>query len=159
MSGIGIAQPDQLPEHKFRMDGVTVFDFPVPQSGPTTIITAGDSFTLRTEVGFDGNLDGMLAGQTFSVFHHVQNIETAATSILAGGGFAVPAVASDRAHITVVSGPFNTSDTGGGGQLEIPATFDAGTFRITTHVHADAAPVKPLVAALFDGTILMVTKP
>lgn len=159
MSGVGIAQPDQLPAHKFRMDGVTVFDFPVPQSGPTTIITAGDSFTLRTEVGFDGNLDGMLFGQAFSVVHHVQNIENGATSVLAGGNFVVPAAAAARAHITVVSGPFTTSDTGDGGDLEIPATFDAGTFRVTTHVHADAAPIKPLVAALFDGTILMVTKP
>lgn len=156
----GVGQPDGLPEHKFRVDGTICFESPVA-IGPTNILPAGSDFNLRTEVGFDGTLDGMLTGQTFNVFHHVQNLENGTTTTLplAGGTFVVPGAAGARAHITVTSGPYTTADTPGPADLVIPAGFDAGTFRVLTHIHAVDTAVKPLVAGFHDGLIIMVTKP
>jgi len=88
----------------------------------------------------------LLTGQAFSVFHHITNLETNATQTVAGGNFVVNA--GNLAHITAASGPIN---------LAIPAGFEAGTFRILCHVHADNPAVRPIVAAFFDGLVVMIT--
>jgi hypothetical protein len=64
--------------------------------------------------------------------------------------------AANPAHITVISGPYTTGATGSGAILEIPAGSAAGTFRVTTHVHAVAPGIRPLVAAVHDGLLIEV---
>ncbi len=149
----GQAQPDAMPFLRFRLDAVVCVE---PAGlGPSSVITAGNTFTLRTELGFDGLFVALLGGDTFNVFHHVQNVETGATSVLplAGGTFTVPPPGA-AAHIAVVCGPYTT---GAGGNLPIPAGFAAGTYRILTHVHAVSGAIAPIVAAFHDGLIVMVT--
>jgi len=161
MPGPGTGQPDQLPEHRTRMDGVDCVEAPVGL-GPTNILPAGSSFSLITELGFDGTLDGALTTHTFTIRHHFQNIETGAVGILplAGGTFVVGAgVALDRAHIRAPAGPYTTADTGGPADFVIPANFDTGTFRITTHVHPNNPALKGNWFAFHDGLIMVVTKP
>ncbi len=150
------AQPQAMPFLNFRLDAVVCLE---PAGlGPSTVITAGDSFTLRTELGFDGLFVPLLVGDTFNVFHHVQRVEDGAAFVLplAGATFAVPAPPAS-AHIAVPSGPYSTGSAGSGANLEIPAGFAAGTYRVLTHVHAVAAGIAPIVAAFHDGLIIMVT--
>jgi hypothetical protein len=159
------AQPDAMPFLKFSMDDVECRELgPGLVLGATNVITNGNQFELRTELSFDGALVPLLVGPPgtqFNVFHHAYNIETGATFALpqspAPIGFTVGVgTAANPAHITVVSGPYTTSGTGGGGNLEIPAGSAAGSFRITTHVHAVAAGIRPLVAAINDGLLIEV---
>ena len=157
----GQGQP-LLPEHTTRMDGVTCFESP-GTLGPTNIMPAGSSFSLVTELGFDGTMDGVLIGKAFTIRHHWQNIETGATGILplAGGTFTVgtTAGATDRRHIRISIGPYTTADTGNPADLVIPSTFDTGSFRITTHVHPNEAAMKKDWFAFDDGLVVVVTKP
>jgi len=152
----GQAQPDAMPLLRFRLDAVVCVE---PAGlGPSSVITAGNTFTLRTELGFDGLFVGLLAGQQFVVRHHVQRIEDGLvkTLPLAGGQFTVPGTGA--AHIPVIAGPYTTGPNGSGADLEIPPPPQAGgTYRVTTHVHALNVAVRPIVAAFHDGPIVMVT--
>ena len=143
MPTAGQAQPDVMPFLRFRLDDVVVLENGL---SPSAVIEEGTPFTLRVDVGFDGLLAPLVTGQAFSVFHHITNIETNATQTEAGGAF-VP-TAANLTHITAQSGPIS---------LAIPAGFEAGTFRILTHVHADNAAVRPIVAAFHDGLVVMIT--
>lgn len=160
MAGPGTAQPIAMPHLRFRFDSIVALEAGAAVESPSTIIRAGNTFTLRMDFGFDGDWVGWLHGDTFNVFHHVENVETAAKQDLYGGTFAVPPPGA-AAHILVTSGPYTTSDTGGTGQLQIPGppgAYASGTFRILTHVHA-VNPHQQNIAAYHDGLILMVTKP
>lgn len=152
-----------IPEHTTRMDGVTCFESPAGALGPTNIMPAGNSFSLVTELGFDGTLDAVLMGKTFTIRHHWQNIETGAVGILpvAGGTFTVgtTAGATDLRHIRIAAGPYTTADSGGAADLVIPAPNDTGSFRITTHVHPEEVGMKKAWFAFNDGLIVVVTKP
>ncbi|MEK7325713.1 MAG: hypothetical protein AAB217_10710 [Chloroflexota bacterium] len=159
----GQAQPDAMPLLKFAMEGVDCNEAGAFVLGPTNVIAAGNTFTLKTELSFDGGLVPLLVGPPgaqFNVFHHVQNIETGASFALpqspAPIGFTVGvnspgATAQNPRHITVISGPYTTGGPGSGANLTIPAGSAAGTFRITTHVHAVASGIRPIVAAFADG--------
>ena len=144
------------------MDGVQCVESP-GGIGPTNIMPAGSSFSLLTELGFDGTMDGVLNGKDFTIRHHWQNIETGAVGILplAGGIFTIGVTpgATDRRHIRIATGPYTTANTGGVADLVIPANFDTGSFRITTHVHPNDAAIKKDWFAFQDGHIIVVTKP
>lgn len=147
----GQAQPDMMPALRFRFDNIVILE---PGLSPSSVVPAGTPVTLRMDLGFDGLLAPLLDGDSFSVFNHIQNIETGANTTLPGGGFVVPAGPA-KAHITVSSGPYTTG--GPGSDFAIPAGFTSGTFRILTHVHANAPGITPIVAAFNDGLVLMVT--
>lgn len=153
-------QPDDLPEHKFRFDGVTCIEAAGAYAA-TNIISAPGTFTLRTEFGFDGNLDTMLIGDLFDVVHHWQRVEDGATGMLPGSatdrGIAVPGGAG-LSHITVSSGPYTTTGAAGGADLTVPAGFDAGTYRFITHIHF-RAPNKGSVGGIYDGLVVEVLAP
>ena len=163
------AQPDAMPFLKFELEGVQCNEAGAFVLGPSNVISRGNSFTLKTELSFDGGLVPLLVGPPgaeFNVSHHVQNIETGATFQLpvlpAPTGFTVGvsnppnSLAANPGHITVTSGPYTTGAAGSGANLAIPAGQDSGTFRITTHVHAKAAGIKPIVAAYSDGLVIEV---
>lgn len=148
----GVGQPNALPSHKMRVDGVVCLEA-AGAYAETCIITAPGQFWLRTEFGFDGNLDNMLIGDTFDVVHHWQRVEDGATGRLPGSAADTNiAVANPISHIPVTSGPYTT---GPGGNLQIPAGFDAGTYRFLTHIHFNGAN-KSTVAGFYDGLILVV---
>ena len=159
------AQPDAMPFLKFSLDQVDCRELgPGFILGATNVITNGNNFELRTELSFDGALVPLLVGPPgaqFNVFHHVESIET-------GNRFALPqspapigftvgvGTAANPAHITITSGPYTTGPTGSPADLTIPAGSAAGSFRITTHVHAVAPGIRPLVAAINDGLLVEV---
>jgi len=166
----GSAQPDALPFLKFELDEVECNEAGAFVLGPTNVIAAGNTFTLKTELSFDGGLVPVLVGPPgtqFNIFHHVQNVETGAAFALPQSpstpGFTVGintpgATAANPGHITVTSGPYTTGDANipTPGDLQIPAGSAAGTFRITTHVHAVAPGIRPIVAAYYDGLVIEV---
>lgn len=140
----GQAQPDLMPLLRFRFDGVVCLEAGL---GPATVIRTGTPFTLRQDLGFEGQLAGLVTGQAFSVFHHIEEVQTGTRQHVAGGNFVVPAPPASN-HITVTSPPIS---------LPIPAGFASGTYRILTHVHANNPAVAPIVAAFHDGLMLMIT--
>ena len=159
------AQPDAMPFLKFSLDQVDCRELgPGLVLGPTNVIQNGNNFELRTELSFDGALVPLLVGPPgaqFNIFHHVENIEDGARFPLpqspAPIGFTVGVgTAANPAHITVTSGPYTTGPSGSGANLEIPAGSAAGSFRITTHVHAVAAGIRPIVAAINDSLLVEV---
>jgi hypothetical protein len=157
------SQPDAMPFLQFTLGGVSCRELgPGLILGSTNVITRGNNFELKTELSFDGALVPILVGPPgapFYVTHHVENIETGDTlnlpvlppspSFTVGVG-----IAAIPAHITVTSGPYTTGATGSGAHLEIPAGYAAGSFRITTHVHAVAAGIRPIVTAINDGLLI-----
>lgn len=150
----GIAQPVAPPFMTFRLDDVTAQELGVPAGPvlpPSSVITAGNNFTLQLNLGLDGLLAGLLAGQQFNVFHHAQRLEDGVLVGLPGGISAVPATVPG--DFVVNTGPFTTGPTG---QLQIAPGFASGTFRILTHIHFVNPPARPLVTA-FHEIILMVT--
>lgn len=148
----GVGQPDALPSHRLRVDGVSCLEAAGAYAA-TCVITAPGTFTLRTEFGFDGNLDSMLIGDKFDVVHHWQRVEDGAVGSLPGSAAdRAVAVPGSITHITVTSGPFTT---GPGGNLIIPAGFDAGTYRFFTHIHFDP-PNRGTVAGYYDGLVIVV---
>ncbi|HLO15136.1 MAG TPA: hypothetical protein VK206_09925 [Anaerolineales bacterium] len=153
MSGVG--QPDTLPSHKLRVDGVVCIEAAGTYAA-TNIITAPNTFTLRTEFGFDGNLDSMLVGDKFDVVHHWQRVEDGATGRLSGSATDTNvAISNPISHIQVTSGPYTTTGSNVGADLTIPAGFDAGTYRIFTHIHF-RAPNHGTVAGFNDGLVIVV---
>ena len=148
----GVGQPDALPSHKLRVDGVVCLETGGAYAA-TNVISAPGKFSLRTEFGFDGNLDGMLVGDTFDVVHHWERIEDGARGRLLGGpGDTNVAVVAPISHIQVTSGPYST---GAGGDLPIPGGFDAGSYRFLTHIHFHGAN-KGTVAGFYDGLIIVI---
>jgi hypothetical protein len=144
----GQAQPDVMPFLRFRLDNCVCLE---PGLSPASVIPAGTSFQLRLDLGFDGTFAPLLIGQTFDVFHHLECIETGAHATVPGGGIAV--TLANLNHTTVTSPPIAT---GPGSNLPIPAGFDAGTYRILTHVHAANPAVRPIVSAFYDGVVIEV---
>jgi hypothetical protein len=142
-----------------KMDDVFASEPGLPAS---TVITAGNRVTFSTKISVSGALTGTLHNDTFSVFHHVENLETGARSTLAGGSISVPAPVLDPAtgqltvNIAYTSPQYTTGAASSGAQLEIPAGFDAGTFRVLTHIHADDLAIRPVVAAFHDGLVVEV---
>jgi hypothetical protein len=128
-----------------------------PNLPPSTVITAGSSVVLTSSFGVTGLLTGLLTGQVFDVFHHVENLEApgAPRKTLAGGSFTVPAAAA-AGVIAYTSPTYTTGATGSGADFEIPANFDAGTFRVLTHAHARNANIRSIVAAFHDGLVIEV---
>jgi hypothetical protein len=151
------AQPDDLQHIRFRFEEVTASELGGVVRAPTIVISAGNSVKFLMEFGFDGPDVGLLNGDRFSIFHHIERIEDGFRINLSGGGFTVPAPGL-ASRIPVESGPFTTGDTGSGANFEIPGGFDAGTFRVVTHVHADNA-AQQFIAGFHDGLIVLVTKP
>lgn len=146
----GTAEPDALPFLKFRLDSITA-QSPLPN--PTTVVRAGQPLHLNLELGVEGLWTGFLEGENFSVFHHVERIEDGNRSTLPGGSNTVP---SPPTNFNVTTGPYTTGNPGSGAQFEIASGFDAGTFRILTHIHFDNPLIEPIVAA-FHEMVVMVT--
>lgn len=153
MPAPGQAQPDLPGILVFTMEDVRANEPGTPPNlPPSTVITAGSNVVLTSAFGVTGLLTGLLTGQVFDVFHHVENLETGTRNTLAGGSFAVPAPAA--AGVIGYTSP--TYTTGPGADFEIPAGFDAGTFRILTHAHAQNGFIRSIVAAFHDGLVIEV---
>ncbi len=156
MPGPGQAQPDFPAILVFSMEDVRAnkpgFEAIIP---PATVLTRGDTVVLTSSFGFTGILTALLTGDVFDVFHHVENLETGARTNLAGGAFTVPPPAA-AGVIPYTSPTYTTGDTASGADFEIPAGFEAGTFRILTHAHAQNPLVRPVVAAFHDGLVIEV---
>jgi len=152
MPAPGQAQPDVMPLLKMRLDDVVVLESGI---GPSTVITNGTPLQLRLDIGFDGTFAGLLTGQAFSVFHHIECVEDGVRSTLAGGTFVVPAPPGS-AHILVTSPLYTTGAAGSGANFAIPAGFSAGTFRILSHVHANNLAVRPIAGAFHDNLVIQV---
>lgn len=152
MPGRGTGEPDHLPFLKFRMDNVVALS-PIPN--PTTVVQAGQNVGLRLDLGIDGFWAGLLIGESFDVFHHSERVEDGDRKTLPGGRFTVPGP-PDTSNFSVTTGPHTTGNAGSGAQLEVPAGFDAGTFRILTHIHFVDPNKEPIVAAFHD-IVIMVT--
>jgi hypothetical protein len=110
---------------------------------------------LTSSFGVTGLLTGLVTGQVFDVVHHVENIETGNRTNLPGGTFTVPAPAI-AGVIPYTSPTFSTGATGSGANFQIPAGFEGGTFRILSHVHAQNANVRSIMAAFHDGLVIEV---
>ena len=146
------AQPDVMPLLKFRMDNVVCIEQPASLS-PSTIIRVGNQFWLRTDIGMEGFLAIALNGG-YRVYHHVENIEAGARGLL-------PATPTDTfsgvlpVNQSLLSGPYNAAAA----PLGIPAGFDSGTYRVTTHIHT-RPPFPPGAATVFsavnDGLIIQI---
>lgn len=162
MSEQSTAQPDAMPFLKFSLEDVVIRELGGLVLGATNVITAGNSFELRTELSLDGAFVPLLIGDAFNIFHHVRNIEGGAAFLLPlspAAGFVVGVgTAAIPAHMTITSGPYTTGDANIGtpGDLQIPLGSASGTFLITTHVHAVAAGIRPIVTALNDGLLIQV---
>ena len=152
MPGPGTGEPNELPFLRFRMDDVVALS---PAPNPTTVVQAGQPLELRVDLGVDGFWAGLLIGESFNVFHHSESVEDGDRQELAGGTFTVPG-APDTANFSVTTGAFSTGGPGSGAQLEVPAGFASGTFRILTHIHFVDPAKEPIVAAFHD-IIVMVT--
>lgn|GEM_PF-2639698 len=151
----GVGQPDALPSHRLRVDGVVCLETAGAYAA-TNVISAPGNFSLRTEFGFDGNLDTMLIGDTFDIVHHWQRVEDGATGRLRGGVTDTNvALQNPIGHVQVSSGPYTTTGANAGADLTIPTGFDAGTYRIFTHIHF-RAPNKGTVAGFNDGLVIVV---
>ncbi len=152
MPGPGTAEPDELPFLKFKLDGVVALS---PSPRPTNVVQAGQPVSLRVDLGVEGFWAGLLVGERYNVFHHLERIEDGARKPLAGGTHTVPG-APDTGSFNVTSGPYTTGQAGSGTDFEVPAGSAAGTFRILTHVHFEDPAKEPIVTAFHD-MILMVT--
>jgi len=152
----GQAQPDLPGILVFTMEDVRANEPGIPPNlPPSTVITAGSSVVLTSIFGVTGLLTGLLTGQVFNVFHHVENLETGTRTDLPGGQFTVPAPAQ-AGVIPYTSPTYTTGGTGSGADFEIPANFAGGTFSILTHAHAQNANVRPIVAAFHDRLVIEV---
>jgi len=149
----GKAQPDIMPFLRFRLDSCVCLE---PGLSSAEVIDAPTPLTLRLDVGFDGSLRALLAGRSFSVFHHAERVEDGVRTTLAGGNFVVPGPATAD-HIVVTSAPISTGAAGSGADLEIAPGYHAGTYRILTHVHADDSDIRPIVSAFHDGLVVEIT--
>jgi len=149
----GKAQPEIMPFLRFRLDSCVCLE---PGLSSAEVINAPTPLTLRLDLGFDGTLRALLVGKSFSVFHHVERVEDGYRTTLPGGNFIVPAPATAD-HITVTSAPISTGAAGSGANLEIAPGYDAGTYRILTHVHADDPAIRPIVSAFHDGLVIEIT--
>ena len=149
----GKAQPEVMPFIRFRLDNCVCLENGLSAA---EVIDTPNPLVLRLDVGFDGSLRALLKGQRFTVFHHTERVEDGVRKTLEGGSFIVPGP-STADHITVASRPFSTGAAGSGADLEIAPGFDAGTFRILTHVHANDRDIKPIVSAFHDGLVIEVT--
>jgi len=148
MPNEGQAQPDAMPFLKFRLDDCVCLE---PGLSPASVVSAGTSFQLRLDLGFDGILAPLLNGKTFDVFHHIENIEIGTRITVPGGSIVV--TPANLGHMTVTSPPITT---GPGNILVIPAGFDAGTFRVLSHVHAADPAIRSIVSAFHDGLVIEV---
>jgi hypothetical protein len=149
----GQAQPDVMPFLRFRCDDCIVLENGL---SPSTVIDAPTPLQLRMDVGFDGTFTALLHNQKFTAFHHVERVEDGVRKTLQGGTFVVPAPGA-AAHITVASPSLSTGAAGSGADFEIAPGFDAGTFRILTHVHADDPLIRPIVSGFHDGLVIEIT--
>lgn len=156
----GIAQPDMLPEHKFRLDDVLCFETGsvVPDVGPSVVVVAGNSVTLRADLGFDGFMDLAYIGASYQVTHHWQRLEDGAVGMLTPAPVAVVPGGPNLAHFVHLTSHYTTGPAGSGADLEMAPGFAAGTFRIMTNIHF-LPPNHSTVAAFHDGLILMVISP
>ena len=153
MTTAGKAQPEVMPFLRFRLDNCICLENGLSSAD---VIDAPTPLVLRVDVGFDGTLRALLKGQKFSVFHHTERVEDGARKTLPGGSFVVPGPATAD-HITAVSPTITTGAAGSGAALEIAPGFDAGTFRVLTHIHAEDPDIKPIVSAFHDGLVIEVT--
>jgi hypothetical protein len=147
----GVGEPNIPGTLVFSMNNVVPLS---PPPNPTSIVQAGQPVELRVELGIDGGLTGLLLGESYQVFHHVERVEDGDRKTLAGGTFTVPSSAAAAASFNEVTGPYTTSDSGAA-DFEVPAGFDSGTFRILTHIHFVDPGKEPIVTAFHD-MILMV---
>jgi len=149
----GKAQPDIMPFLRFRLDSCVCLENGLSSA---EVIDAPTPLMLRVDVGFDGSLRALLAGRRFSVIHHAERVEDGFRKTLSGGNFIVPGPATAD-HIAVTSAPISTGAAGSGADLEIAPLFDAGTYRILTHVHAEDTDIRPIVSAFHDGLVIEIT--
>ncbi len=147
MPTVGKAQPEVMPFLRFRLDDCICLENGLSSA---EVIDAPNSLVLRLDLGFDGSLRALLKDKRFTVFHHVERVEDGVRRTLQGGSFVVPGP-STADHITVASRSYTTGAAGSGADFEIAPGFDAGTFRILTHVHADDPDIRPIVSAFHDG--------
>jgi len=156
MPGPGQAQPDIAGLLVFTMEDVRPNEPGIPPNlPPSTVITSGGTVVLNSIFGVTGLLAGLLTGEVFDVFHHIERLEDGDRKTLPGGNFTVPAPAS-AGIIPYTSPTYTTGGFGSGANFEIANGFDAGTFRILTHVHAENLIVRPIVAAFHDGLVIEV---
>jgi len=152
MATVGKAQPEVMPFLRFRLDDCICLENGLSSA---EVIDAPTPLVLRIDVGFDGSLRALLKGQRFTVFHHTERVEDGVRKTLQGGSFVVPGP-STADHITT-SRSFSTGISGSGADFEIAPGYDAGTFRILTHIHADDQDIKSIVSAFHDGLVVEIT--
>jgi hypothetical protein len=129
------AQPDAMPILKLRLDEVVPVETPGSLS-PSTVVSGGGAFWLRTEIGAEGMLWPIFNLMTWDVEHLAEDI-------VAGG----PAVA--LAPLVGLVGAFPAppgiwSITAG------PYVLPASTYRIFTKIRLNAA-MPPLLRAQIGG--------
>jgi len=157
MPAPGIGQPNITPPSPFPLTfNISEVTATAPGLPPTTIFAAGVNATLSTTLEINGTalltpiLAAAINGAGLSIFHHLENLETGAMSTIAGGTLAPAAFgAAPGTTVTVTSPPFT---------LAIPAGFDAGTYRVLTHVHTGGL-IAGAVTAFHDALVLMVVPP
>lgn len=135
----------------FSMNDVVALS---PAPDPTSIVQAGQTVELKVDLGIEGHLTGLLLGEDYQVFHHLERVEDGDRKTLSGGTFSVPNNAADAASFSAVTGPYTTSDSGAA-DFVVPNNFDAGTFRILTHIHFVDAGKEPIVTAFHDMILLV----
>jgi hypothetical protein len=146
----GQSQPDLMPVIKLRMDDVECVEQP-GSLDPSNIVTSGNTFWLRTDIGGEGMFMPFLSMLTYEVHHTAERIDAAGPPILlpTGGSF-IPNLPAPPGIFRHTSPPITTGAA---------ATLPDGTYRIFTSLRL-VAPSPPalfsLIGGFYQGPILQV---
>lgn len=144
------AQPDAMPIIKLRFDEVICIETPGALS-PSTVITSGAAFWLRTDIGAEGGFWPIFNLFTWDIRHFAEDIVNGGPAIALPPLLGVAGAFPPPPGIwSIVAGPLATGAAG---------VLPQGTYRILTNVRLNAAmppPLRSLIGGSNDGLLVEV---